>query len=371
MGENTKIQWAHHTFNPWLGCSKVGPGCDNCYAEADFDHRRHVVRWGTGQPRKHTQPSTWAKPHKWNNDAHQANALWMGLVAVHGGEGNAIAAGCVPYARPRVFCASLADIFDNEINPAWRVELLKLIRDTPHLDWLLLTKRIGNAQEMLDAAMMTLTAGVSTWLSGALPNVWLGATVVNQAEAKRDIPKLISIVATKWFLSIEPMLGAIDLNQLRFKGACSYDALNGVLTQVDPVLGVPKHIGRLAKLSWVICGGESGKHARPMHPDWVRALRDQCLAADVPFFFKQWGTWSEETYPEIKESDRAFTRALADSTLGARAWTPGDCLIKFDGQVFESPNAMPSNSVARQMRRGSVKANGNHIDGKQHEETPA
>jgi protein gp37 len=103
MAENTKIEWAHHTFNPWIGCAKVSPGCDHCYAEADFSTRRTVVQWGAGQPRKRTAPSTWAQPLRWNAEAER-----LGV-------------------RYRVFCASLADVFDNEVPVQWRRDLLDLI----------------------------------------------------------------------------------------------------------------------------------------------------------------------------------------------------------------------------------------------------
>jgi len=240
MTANTKIEWADHTFNPWIGCTKVGPGCDHCYAEADFDKRRHVVTWGTGQPRKRTAPSNWAQPVKWNAEAQR-----LGI-------------------RYRVFCASLADVFDNTVEPQWRADLFKLIEATPNLDWLLLTKRIGNA-----ADMMFLARGGHLPL---LPNVWIGATIVNQAEADRDIPKLLAVPAAKRFLSMEPLLGPVDLDQFH---PMREPALQPLINRID----------------WVIVGGESGHKARPMHPDWARSLRDQCQTAGVPFLFKQWGEW--------------------------------------------------------------------------------
>ena len=177
MSENSKIEWCHHTFNPWIGCTKVGPGCDNCYAEADFDKRRHVVQWGAGQPRKRTAMSTWAMPLRWN-----AKAERLGV-------------------RYRVFCASLADVFDNEVPAEWRHDLFDLIERTPHLDWLLVTKRIGNVRQMIP----------DRWSVCMPPNLWLGITVVNQAEADRDIPKLLGLKVSVRFLSMEPLLGPVDL----------------------------------------------------------------------------------------------------------------------------------------------------------------
>jgi protein gp37 len=237
VSENTKIEWAHHTFNPWEGCTKVGPGCDHCYAETR-NKRFHGGNWGVGAPRRRTSEANWKLPLKWNREAAKNKT------------------------RYRVFCASLADVFDNEVDQLWREDLWTLIEATPNLDWLLLTKRIGNVPDMVP----------SYWLNGEWPShAWLGATVVNQLEADRDIPKLIRIPAKIRFLSIEPMLGPIDLNSVPIPAD-------------DGIAGWT--------VDWVICGGESGTGARPMHPQWARSLRDQCVSAGVKFHFKQWGEWA-------------------------------------------------------------------------------
>lgn len=251
MAENSKIEWTDHTFNPWIGCTKVGPGCDNCYAENMMDHRYGRVRWGAGQPRQRTSDANWRKPLAWHR-------------AAEGGP------------RQRVFCASLADVFDNEVPDAWRADLFQLIRATPNLDWLLLTKRIGNAFRMSQQAMWSI--GYHPAMHHPLPdNVWIGATIVNQTEANRDLPKLLEIPARIRFLSCEPLLGPVDLRYPAFNGADSFGSLEG--------------------LDWVIAGGESGPGARLPNPDWFTSLRDQCVAAGVAFFFKQWGEW----LPELRE----------------------------------------------------------------------
>lgn len=252
MSADSKIEWCDHTFNPWIGCTKVGPGCDHCYAERDFDQRRHVVSWGPGRPRHRTRPDNWKIPLKqWQAGAAEFQRQ-------HG-------------RRQRVFCASLADVFDNEVDPSWRADLFQLIEATPDLDWLLLTKRIGNVHRM----MIDVAASLF-WMdrldTGALPsNVWLGATIVNQAEYDRDIGKLLRTPAAVHFLSVEPMLGAIDM---RMGGASMPD-----YQEHRP----------LAKLDWVICGGESGPKARPMEIDWARSLAQQCKTAGVAFHMKQLG----------------------------------------------------------------------------------
>lgn len=271
MAEKTNISWANATFNPWLGCTKVSPACDNCYAQKLVEGRFKKAEWGTGKPRVRTSAANWRKPLAWDRLAKMRQNAWQHGIDLHGGsEAACIAAGFIKPARPRVFCASLADVFDNEIDPNWRADLFNLIRETPNLDWLLLTKRIGNATEMIYQA----TLGHYEQFSNFCPhNVWLGITVCNQTEADRDIPKLLSIPAPIRFLSIEPMLERVSLAQV-------VSAETG-----RALIGVKKGI------HWVICGGESGKNARPMHTDWVRHLRDQCVAAGVAFHFKQWGEW--------------------------------------------------------------------------------
>lgn len=247
MGINSKIEWTENTMNPWIGCARISPACDHCYA-ADLSARTFKVKWGAGEARKRTSESYWKQPLKWDAEAAKAGV------------------------RTRVFCASLADVFDNEVPVQWRVDLLYLIDRTPNLDWMLLTKRIGNAQKMLDEAKSYIgTFAVNT------PNVHLGITICNQAEADRDIPKLLATSAAKRFLSIEPMLGPIDLN-LGYR--------NDIWREDSSGRPLP-----LRKIDLVIAGGESGPHARPSHPDWFRSLSDQCAAANVPFMFKQWGEW--------------------------------------------------------------------------------
>lgn len=249
MAENSKIEWTTHTFNPWIGCTKVGPGCDNCYAEAMMDHRYGRVKWGPHE-RVRTSEQNWRKPLSWNRNANGT--------------------------RPRVFCASLADVFDNAANETWRADLFALIHATPNLDWLLLTKRIGNVAKMLP----------TDW-RGGWPNVWLGATVVNQDEADRDIPKLLATPARTRFLSMEPLLGPVNLIPM-----CP--------PEFQPWL-------RADRIGWVIVGGESGTHARTMPEGWALEIRDQCKDAGVAFFMKQgsqanWRRYKEPAtwHPELR-----------------------------------------------------------------------
>jgi protein gp37 len=252
MGENSKIEWTDHTFNPWWGCTRVGPGCDHCYAATWAKRAGEGDLW-EGR-RRRTKEANWRQPLRWNREAAAAGR------------------------RARVFCASMADVFDNVVDPQWRADLMQLVLETPNLDWLLLTKRVGNVERMIAEAGDLIDYGEgwqSLWGQGRWPdNVWLGATVVNQEEADRDIPKLLATPARVRFLSIEPMLGPIDLSRWLEPGGLNTD------------LGLSN-----PGVDWVIVGGESGYDARPMHPAWAREIRDQCAAAGVPFLFKQWGEW--------------------------------------------------------------------------------
>jgi protein gp37 len=273
MADETNIEWCDSTFNPWIGCTRVSPACDDCYAARSTPARTLGVAWGAGEQRRRTAAANWQQPKTWQRRAFDFQFQ-------HG-------------RRRRVFCASLADVFDNEVPGQWRIELMRLIVETPDLDWLLLTKRIGNAAGMLETAFRAVHQGREGWADNVPPNVWIGATVVNQAEADRDLPKLQRVPAAVRFLSIEPMLGPIDLG-----------------------LDVPMCAGLDGRhVDWVICGGESGPKARPMHPDWARSLRDQCAAAGVPFLFKQHGEWIADDDidsatlppPQIADPDQFFT----------------------------------------------------------------
>jgi protein gp37 len=334
MAENSKIEWCDHTFNPFIGCTKVSPGCDNCYAEHLMDKRMHKVVWGSKE-RIRTSPSNWRKPIAWNA-AHDE------FFAAHG-------------RRQRVFCASLADVFDNAVDPAWRVDLFRLIESTPNLDWLLLTKRIGNAPSMSQVAM-----GALGCIHKPLPdNVWLGSTIVNQEEANRDIPKLLSVPAAKRFLSMEPLLGPVSLRWL------SAWPENAPAPAQKPG-GRTNHLDGLRQLDWVIVGGESGAGARPMHPDWARSLRDQCKAAAVPFLFKQWGEWTDEDWGERAGlRDTAGVLPTGEFALMSQGYVPpfddGERLeaagnVRLDGRML--------------MDRVGKRAAGRELDGVTHDGFP-
>lgn len=227
MGKNSKIEWTNHTFNPWWGCTKVSAACKHCYAEA-WSKRVGQNVWGPKADRRVFGDKHWGEPLKWNKEA-----VKKGL-------------------RLRVFCASMADVFEErpELDP-WRDKLWDLIEATPQLDWLLLTKRPHLASRLV------------RWGASWPENVWIGTTVEDQETGEPRLDYLAKLPAVVRFISAEPLLGPLNL---------------------EPWLG--------STINWVITGGESGPKARPSSPSWFRELLSQCMAANVPFHFKQWGDWA-------------------------------------------------------------------------------
>ena len=265
VGENSKIEWTHHTFNPWHGCSRVSPGCENCYAEA-FSKRLGRSLWGVQAERRFFGDKHWAEPVKWN-----ASAAKRGV-------------------RERVFCASMADVFEERedlVEP--RARLYALIDQTPHLDWLLLTKRPENADRLWMAAHDVIADRDDDWRTWR-PNVWLGTTCEDQPRADERIPHLLRVPAALRFLSCEPLLGPLDFTSERR-------------------YWMPEAGGDCrSAIDWVIVGGESGHGARPFDLAWARSIVEQCKAAGVAVHVKQMGSvWARENllngYDDTKGGD--------------------------------------------------------------------
>ena len=248
------------------------PGCFNCYALARNKRFSGGANWGKGAPRRHTSDDNWKKPEEWNRRAGMVNRVY------------AEAGDTAPPIRPRVFCASLADWLDDEVPIEWLADLLDLIRRTPNLDWLLLTKRPQNWEERLDAAnefwfgnapLAQSHYDTQTWASAwnhckqPPDNVWIGVTVEDQIRADERIPLLLNIPAKVRFLSCEPLLTPVDLK-------LGY----GVADQ-------PLGFTRRHFLHWVIAGCESGPAKRPMAEEWAQSLALQCQTGRVAFFMKQ------------------------------------------------------------------------------------
>lgn len=276
MGETTGIKWTDHTHNEWIGCAHVSPGCENCYAENLMAGRYKRVTWGPGQDRALTSAGNRREPLAWNRKA--------------------IAEG----VRRRVFSASLSDWLDHEVPAEWLTGLLSTVAATPGLDWLLLSKRIQRFRERLSDVVawaadipkgevtiedMRAASLASDWLDGIPPaNVWLGVTVEDQRRADERVPFLQAIPAVVHFLSVEPLLEAVDLGEAGMRGC------------YHPTPGNPErfpdwdHDEACAPTGlWVIVGGESQSGCRPMDPDWARAVLAQTRDAHGAFFMKQMG----------------------------------------------------------------------------------
>ena len=292
MGQNSKIEWTDHTFNPWRGCTKVSPGCANCYAEKLSKRNPKVLGlWGKNGSRVVAIDQTWRQPLRWNAEAEKASE------------------------RRRVFCASLADVFEADatmprsaikaVNAA-RIRLVDLIARTPMLDWLLLTKRPENIPPTLARVAKGGSkspgpglALVEDWIAGTPPaNVWLGTSVENQEAAEKRHQALREVPAVVHFWSAEPLID-----------------------EVDAVPLWEQH----GKPDWVIIGGESGPKSRPCFLEWVRSLAAQCKTSQVACFVKQLGAKPQEYEGGCRpESPTAGCMSVPIQILRLRSKKGGD-----------------------------------------------
>lgn len=344
MAENTSIEWTDHTFNPWRGCTKVSPGCANCYADKQSKRNPSVLGvWGPDGKRVVAAESYWRQPLKWNREAERDGV------------------------RRRVFCASMADVFEDWQGPIlsnvpgtelWvtalgeflrpqtalindqsralamrtqhpatmddvRRRLFALIDATPHLDWILLTKRPENIRRMwpkLECGHPCDGYLDGTSCQGGCEykyrhNVWIGTSVEDQPRADERIPELLKCLdlSPVLFLSCEPLLGPVDIGWFGVVGPSRSHTAGGHPSSLD--------------IDWVIVGGESGSRARPMHPQWARDIRDQCQAAGVPFFFKQWGEWSPSQPNDVRFRDVRIDVSGRDVTMTPGLWDESDATM--------------------------------------------
>ncbi len=343
----TKIEWADLTINPVVGCSKCSPGCDNCYAE------RFAARLAKN-------PNTATK----YAGVVDEQGRWTGKISSL----DLSVFDRLPKKPCRVFVGSMTDIFhpglDNN-DGGGMLAMFKIMRMLPHT-FMLLTKRSkrmkGDVEWLIDQ-------------DGELPdNIWPGATVCNQAEANEKIPLLLQTPAAKRFVSVEPMLGPVDLKQLSWKALASTAFKNALTGEVY----IPGNCGESSqiipgkKLDWVICGGETGPNARPVHPDWVRSLRDQCTAAGVPFFFKGWGEWGSTAVDMCSGEARFRTFTSFEHYCDkAPTWMRrGDMLICPDGHVPTHGGEDDKTFPMCVIRCVGKKRAGRLLDGREWNESP-
>ncbi len=380
MGSTTEISWADATFNPWLGCTKISPGCQFCYAEA-FAKRYNKAAWGPNGTRVKTSEANWRKPVKWNRDASFRNDLAAEIEQNTGARPECYA------HRPRVFCASLADVFEDwqgpihdhrgerlcfyEPKPGWlsqpayydeapggarfatiadlRRALFALIDATPHLDWLLLTKRPENVRRMSDGWCRYQEGNESPRGAIRFPrNVWLGTSVSDQETADRNIPELLKLrdLAPVLFLSVEPLLGPVDLTRVeRYSYGSTQrlvNAMSGEGIEYSSDGGGGCWTG--PRIDWVIAGGESGPGARPCNLEWIRSIVAQCKAANVPCFVKQLGS-----VPVMGEAEwRALPRTPILSHRADRNAPPGTVALFLNDRKGGDPRDWPEDLRVRQ-----------------------
>lgn len=390
MGTHTTIEWCDHTFNPWRGCSHAKlpggsdhPGCAHCYAEAMSRRNPAVLgRWGGGGTRVVASKEQWKAVTRWNKRAAERGV------------------------RELVFCASLGDIFEAWDGPVlnaagdrqyddrrggWSAEygdkygrrlcltlddvrrrLFRLIDHTPHLDWLLLTKRPENVRLMIpDYTYHACVTGDCPHETQAdceavasdrkyRENVWIGTSISDQPTADVLLPELLKLrdLAPVLFVSAEPLLGPVDLGGIG-RNVDGWPAINALTGERRADRGPATRDENGPRLDWVIVGGESGPHARPMHPQWARDIRDQCCASGVPFFFKQCGEWRPPTDGEEY-----------DTTLG-RQGKPPAFLVSRDGNVhcFYPAGTTPEALYQAMLRVGKAKA-GRLLDGREWNQFP-
>lgn len=274
--KDSKIPWTDHTFNPWQGCSPASEGCANCYARSMHE------RWkgpGSFATRAATSIKYWEAPYAWDRLSAAGLFLQCPACGARGSDFGTVCPtdGCstfsseMPSARPRVFCGSMCDWLDPAVPSSYRGMLFALIRRTPHLDWLLLTKRpqlwassvaaVGAHESFITLYDNSGRSFCDSWLAGnPPPNVWFGVTAENQARWDERVDILSRIPARVRFVSCEPLLDQVLLRRQDY-----------------------------AMVDWLIAGGENGPRSRPCASSWLLQLRSQCVASDIPFFFKGWG----------------------------------------------------------------------------------
>ncbi|MCF1453438.1 DUF5131 family protein [Agrobacterium vitis] len=364
MADNTHIEWTDATWNPITGCSIVSPGCTNCYAMklAGTRMKNHPSREGL---------TTGGKAGPVWNGKLRFNVEWL-TQPLH-------------WKKPRrIFVCAHGDLFAEGVPYEWIDQIFAVMVLAPWHTLQVLTKRPERMRDYM-RQIPDRTPHIAKWaawhwgkndpdavyefvveaLSTPPKNIWLGVSVENQVRADQRIPILLDTPAAIRWISAEPLLGQLDLRKISSPiFAANINALTGVYTWEN---GPPKT--ETARLDWVVVGGESGRNARPMHPDWARSLRDQCAAAGVPFLFKQWGEWWEVD-SDARDENGNHRVIETDSHEAIELWdAKTDCLLTKDASRY-TPDTLPENTPARLMTRLGKKAAGRMLDGVEHNGFP-
>jgi len=365
MGGPTSIEWTEHRWNPIVGCSVLSPGCTNCYAmgmAARIEAMNAALRPGHGE----------ATHYAGTTRKVNGKAVWTGKLALAGDD---VLLAPLKRKKPTTyFVNSMGDLFHEDCPDAWIDRVFAVMALCPHHTFQVLTKRAARMWEYLTAgraesvglAMLTIVDRIPyghRQLPWPLSNVWLGVSTEDQKRADERIPELLATPAAVRFISAEPLLGGLDLTNIG--SATSTSARLGI----NALTGDSGRPGRIVaprcwpKLDWVIVGGESGPDARPMHPDWARALRDQCAAAGVSFFFKQWGAWA----PQHPKWSRAESHAVANDGTNYRS---ADIAYPNGRRYGEAIRAGHDKAHLTSMYRVGKKAAGRLLDGVEHSALP-
>ncbi len=364
MADNTGIEWTDATWNPLRGCTRISEGCRNCYAE--------TVAARFSDP---------GQPYHGIAQRGRPGSKWTGKVELI----EPVLDQPLRWKKPRrIFVNSMSDLFHESVPHAWIDRIFAVMALAPQHTFQVLTKRAKRMRTYISglttrdpdgpygpSTVREVLARAAPYASGVLdapvwplPNVWLGVSVEHQAAADERIPDLLETSAAVRFLSCEPLIGPVDLIRDGDGPLCGGDPTRQDIEGLNGPFAIRHGTPRI---DWVIGGGESGPNARPMHPDWARSIRDQCIAAGIPFFFKQWGEWREFDDGHVGitevEADSDFADSLTD-----QAHHPG--WITKDGDLFLHQDDIPPSMPCRFIDRLGKKAAGSMLDGRKWKEFP-
>ena len=296
MAEKSSIEWTDATWNIITGCTLVDEGCRHCYAA------HLITSWpaiGNHPSRKGLARKNAAGESKFTGEV-RFNEQWLDQP--------------LRWRKPRkIFVCAHGDLFHESVPDEWLDKIFAVMALAPQHTFQVLTKRPGQARAYLSAnpgirirsVMQQIKPQAIIRMDWPLPNIWLGTSISDQASADLRIPQLLDCPASVRFVSAEPLLGPVDLRHIVPNFIEAH-----FCTIACTARGDQECCKHLPGIDWVIVGGESGPHARPMHPDWARQIRDQCEAAGVPFLFKQWGEWAPSTEEEARGNPRSGWRTL-------------------------------------------------------------